>query len=214
MKKLIIGLITILSLSACDKSSDNEGSIEWQGTFLDMKSGYGWPNEYLESDLPSELLNMLQYSTLEKDSAVVCGIGGCSTKSDYNIRISKSKCYITINETSQGDSLMEIRHYTFYIFEKGIFDRAEVTEDAIILDKGAWKLKLPAPFQYYFSKRTGREETKPFSKTFHYSGEFKSSYSNGITILENKDYTFELSDNGTLARTKPTYQAIGELERK
>lgn len=214
MKKLIIGLVVLLTCSACEKTNNDDEVVEWQGSFLDMESGYGLTTGYLEYDLPNELLNMLQYSTLEKDSAVCVGIGGTYTKSDYEIRIKDNKCYITFGESSKGDSLMSIRHFTFYTFQKGIFGRAEVTEKAIIVDGGAWKLDLQSPYQYHFSSSTGKSESRPFDRRVHYSGEFQVARSEESTILENMDYTFELNADGKLVMLKPTRQEIGYLDRK
>ena len=109
---------------------------------------------------------------------------------------------------------MSIRHFTFYTFQKGIFDRAEVTEKAIIFDGGAWKLDLQAPYQYHFSNDTGKSESRPFDRRVHYSGEFQVARSEESTILKNKDYTFELSTGGRLVMLKPTRQEIGYLDRK
>lgn len=214
MRKLIISMIAILSLSTCEKSSDSDVITEWKGTFLAIEPGYAWDTEHIEIDLPKELLNSLKYNTIEKDSAVAIGIESPSIESDYAIRVSDTNGNITFDETTKCDSLMEVRHYTFYTFEKGVFGRAEVTENAIILDGGAWTLNLPASYQYYFSKGTNKTESKPFVKHFHYSGEFQVIRSEKNTILENKDYTFELSADGKLVMLKPKHLEIGILDRK
>lgn len=211
---LTFSLVMIMTLSACEKSSSDDEGMDWKGVFSDTEPGYGWSSDYFDCDLPSEILEMLQYSTLEKDSAVSVGVSACEIRAEYHIRINENNAIITFNESSKADSLMEVRHYKIYKFKEGKYGRAEVTENAIIVDGGAWEQKLQAPYQYSFSKRTGKSESKPYRKNIQYSGEFNCNSSGSNTILVNKDYTFELSDKGSLIMTKPAYRKIGVLERE
>ena len=55
MKKLIIGLVVLLTCSACEKSNNDDEVVEWHGSFSVAGPGDGWTTSYFVYDLPEEL---------------------------------------------------------------------------------------------------------------------------------------------------------------